>query len=106
LGWVALGVGVVGVGVGSYFGLQTFSKQKDSEAHCDGTVCNQTGVDLRDEARGSATISTVAFGIGLVGIGVGAILLATSGDSKQESALWLSPAISPAGGSAHFGGAF
>ncbi len=106
LGWVALGVGVVGVGVGSYFGLQTFSKQKDSEDHCDGTACDQAGVDLRDEASGAATISTVAFGVGIVGVALGSVLLLTSGNSEKDTAVWVAPAVSTTGGGAHLVGSF
>lgn len=104
LGWVALGVGAVGVGVGSYFGLQTFSKQSESEDHCDGTKCDQTGVDLRDEAKSTGTISTVAFAVGAVGIGVGAVLLLSGGSSKESAGVWLAPAVAPQGGGVTLGG--
>lgn len=106
LAWVALGVGVVGVGVGSYFGVQTFSKQSDSEDHCDGTSCDQTGVDLRDEAKGTATISTVAFGVGLAGVAVGTVLLLTAGGSKEQTALRISPNVTADGGGAQLMGRF
>jgi hypothetical protein len=93
LGWVALGVGVVGVGVGSYFGLTTFSKKKDSEDHCgeaigqsDANRCNPTGLDLRDEAKSAATISTIGFAVGAVGVGAGVVLLLSGGSKPEKSA--------------------
>jgi Tfp pilus assembly protein PilF len=95
LGFVALGVGVVGLGVGSYFGLQTFSKQNESEDHCDGTACDQTGVDLRDEAKTTATISTIGFAAGAVGIGAGIVLLITAGGDSERTGrpLWIAPGL-------------
>jgi len=113
LGWVALGVGVVGVGVGSYFGLATFSKKKDSEDHCgeaigqsDANRCDATGVDLRDQAKSAATLSTIGFAVGAVGVGAGVYLLATGGSTKEKSAkaLWMQPAVGPQGGGILLGG--
>jgi hypothetical protein len=93
LGWIALGVGAVGLGAGSWFGLQTFSKQNESEDHCDGTSCDQTGVDLRDDARSSATLSTIGFAVGAVGVGAGLVLLLTAGgDTRGEArGIWIAP---------------
>jgi hypothetical protein len=97
LGFVALGAGAVGLGVGGYFGLQTFSKQNESEGHCSGTACDQRGVDLRDEARQSATISTIGFAAGATMIGVGIVLLVTAGgdDSSAPRArgIWIAPGL-------------
>ena len=100
LGFVALGVGVVGLGVGSYFGLQTFSKQNESEDHCNGTACDQTGVDLRNEASTTATLSTIGFAVGAVGVGAGIVLLLTAGGSEDDSAIWIAPGV----GSVSIGG--
>ncbi len=33
-------VGLAGVGVGTYFGLDTFSKKSQRDQHCNGTVCD------------------------------------------------------------------
>lgn len=113
LGWVALGVGVVGVGMGSYFGLTTLSKKSESDDHCGSKIgqsnanqCDQKGVDLRDEAKSAATLSTIGFAVGAVGIGAGIYFLATSGGSKEKSAkaLWVQPAVGPKGGAVLLGG--
>jgi len=114
LGWVALGVGVVGVGVGSYFGLTTFSKKKEADDHCgdaigqsDANRCDQQGLDLRDEAKSAATLSTIGFAVGAIGVGAGIYFLATSGSGKEKSArsgLWVAPAVGPKGGAVTFGG--
>ncbi len=120
LGWVAVGVGVVGVGVGSYFGLRALSKKSDSNDHCGSAIgrsdpnqCDAAGADLRDQAQSAATLSTISFGVGAVGLGVGIVLLATSGGSKGESSarppvrsLFVAPAYVQGGGQATVGGTF
>jgi serine/threonine-protein kinase len=63
---IAIGVGVlgvVGVGLGTVFGLSAISKNGDSNAdgRCVGNVCDDRGLDLRDSARTSGSLSTVAF---------------------------------------------
>jgi len=95
LGWLSLGVGVVGVGVGSWFGLQTFSKQNESDDHCDDTRCDQTGVDLRDEAKSTATLSTIGFAVGAVGVGAGLVLLLTAGgdEAREARTIWIAPGL-------------
>ncbi len=100
LGYVALGVGVVGVGVGSYFGLQTLNKKDDAGPYCPNKECSPHGMDLIEEARSTATISTVGFAVGLVGIAAGAWLLATSGSSEQTPGgdVALLPAVGREGG--------
>jgi len=85
-GWVSGGVGLVGIGVGSYFGLRTFSKNKDSEDHCDeANWCDQEGVDLRDDALKSGNISTIAFGVGAAGLVAGIVLLATAPSGPEPA---------------------
>ncbi|HEY8074212.1 MAG TPA: hypothetical protein VIF62_08885 [Labilithrix sp.] len=64
LGIVAIGVGVVGVGVGTFFGLRTGSQWNDAKAHCSGFDCDATGVDLAGQAQTSGNVSTVAFIVG------------------------------------------
>lgn len=62
LGVVLAGVGIVGIGMGTFFGLHASSKNDDAAAHCrDTTHCDQQGLDLDKQARDSATISTISF---------------------------------------------
>lgn len=79
LGVIAGGVGVVGVAVGTVFGLSSKSKHDDALAHCDGPACrDQDGLDLKSQARSAGTISTVAFVVGAAGLGAGAVLWFTA----------------------------
>jgi hypothetical protein len=85
LALVAGGVGVVGVAVGSIFGLQSMSKHNDAEKKCPGECPDQAGVDLWNEARTAGNISTIAFAVGGVGLATGAILWFTAKPSRSSS---------------------
>lgn len=62
-GVAAGGLGVVGLGVGTVFGLVAAGKQSDSdEGHCsDGNRCDAAGRALREEARAAGDVSTGFF---------------------------------------------
>lgn len=68
------GVGLAGIGVGSFFGLRAMSTLDESDAHCDARGCDQQGVDLANDSRSQANVSTVAFAVGGVAI-ASAVLL-------------------------------
>ncbi len=76
LGLIIGGVGIVGVAIGSVFGLNAISTNKDAEEFCPrGNKCDdQKGIDLTDDANSAATVSNVAFGVGGVALITGAIL--------------------------------
>jgi hypothetical protein len=75
IGYVVGGVGVVGVGLGAYFGISAASQ----DANCPDRVC-ATPADKRaiDDAKSSATVANVAIGLGAVALGVGAVLVLTA----------------------------
>ncbi len=89
------GVGVVGVVLGTVFGLGASSKNSDSKAHCtnpsDPDACDATGVDLRDSARSSGTLSTVFFIVGGAGLAAGAVLWFTAPKTKSTPAVGVGP---------------
>jgi hypothetical protein len=102
---VAFGVGAAGLGVGTYFGLRASSLKQDSDdAGCNAdSVCNREGYDLRNDARGSARIANIAFGIGLAGVATGVVLMLTrSGSEKPAPSASLRVAPSARGGWASF----
>ena len=78
LAYVALGVGGAGLLVGTVTGVLALGKASD----CPNKVC-ATQSNL-DDAKGMATISTVGFGVGIVGVAVGAVLLVVG--HNRESA--------------------
>lgn len=88
LALVSGGVGVVGVALGTVFGLKAKSKHDEAASHCDGSVCrDQTGVDLKSQARSAGNISTVGFIVGGVGLAAGATLWFTAGPKHTEVGL-------------------
>jgi hypothetical protein len=95
LGWAALGVGVVGLGVGSVFGLTAIGKAETVEQHCVGAVCDRDGRTAADEAKSAATVSTVAFVAGGVALAAGSALLLFA-PAKGASALAISDGSSGA----------
>ncbi len=75
----AAGVGVVGVAVGTIFGLSAISKNNAAGRECNGAACtNADGVSLTSSARQAATVSTIGFVAGgaLLAGGLGLYLLA------------------------------
>lgn len=85
VGFVLGGVGLVGLGVGTAFGIMTLSKKSDADTFCQGDRCRQEGLDLDSEAMTSAVVSTIGFGVGLVGLGVGTYLVLTSKSSSSTT---------------------
>lgn len=85
LGWVAGGAGVVALGVGSYFGLKAFSDWGDRNDACKGG-CTPEAKAAGSRASDAATLSTVLFAVGAGAVGVGAILILTSGGGEQTKA--------------------
>ncbi|HEY4158370.1 MAG TPA: hypothetical protein VGM29_09740 [Polyangiaceae bacterium] len=86
------GIGVVGVAVGSIFGLQAMSNHADAKGHCAGAACSDSaGFTSAQDAYKDGTISTVAFAVGLVGLAGGAALWFTA--KPNETAVGLAPGM-------------
>jgi tetratricopeptide (TPR) repeat protein len=82
IAYVVGGTGLVALAAGGYFGIRARSKWNDSGPHCPQDLCDDTGKSLSDDARTSARLSDVAFGVGLVGVAVAAYLYFTSSSSS------------------------
>jgi hypothetical protein len=83
LGLVAIGAGVVGLGLGTVFGVQSMSKHNDAHKVCPDTQCTtQDGVGLWNDARSAGDLSTIFFAVGGLGVAGGAVLWFTA---KSES---------------------
>lgn len=104
-GWVVGGVGVVGIGVGTALGIVALNKHDESKSFCrisDPNLCSQAGVELRNEARGMGTASSVAMGLGAAAVAGGLVLVLTAPTDNTRVA------VAPAAGGAavSFSGAF
>jgi hypothetical protein len=92
--YVLTGAGVVGLGVGSYFGLKAFSKNSKADEQCPQGRCSDDGLRLTEEAGQAADTSTLMFAAGAICLGAGVTWwLVSSTDDPEASAV--SPAIGP-----------
>jgi hypothetical protein len=82
MGFVAGGLGLVSVGVGSYFGLKAFSRWNARNQACE-SGCTAAAKTAGDEAESAATVSTVGFAAGAAALGVGLVLILTSSSGKE-----------------------
>lgn len=89
VGFVLIGAGVVGLGVGGILGLSAKSKYDGAfdGGGCDSAskTCDAAGQSAVDSARSTATISTILFGAGAV-LGItGAIVLLTAPTGRPRA---------------------
>jgi hypothetical protein len=86
---LALGLGglaVVGLAVGTAYGLDSLAKHNDSEAGCAQDTCTPSAGATRDQAIHAGNASTVAFVIGLASAAGGAVLWLTAPTAGKRSA--------------------
>lgn len=82
--YVTLGLGAVGIGVGSAFGVMAISQRKELKQACPADVCPAASQESLDFARRLGTVATVAFGVGAAGLALGTVLLFTGGSGSPE----------------------
>ncbi len=99
--WVLGGVGVLGLVVGSTTGLMASSKKQTIDDNCPNRTCNAEGRNAVDSAQSLGLVSTVSFGVGIVGLSAATYLFLTARDSTEHGAkgatstprpgVWLTP---------------
>jgi hypothetical protein len=102
-GYVAGGAGLVAIALGSYFGLKAIGSKSDLLNTCKAPTCSNDTFESRkkDEVSGKALASSVFFGVGVVGLGLGTVLILTTPNSPSPTtSLHLGP------GSIHLAGSF
>jgi len=103
-------LGVVSLGVGTYFGVKAISKNNDAKDYCPGgNVCNDPlGESLSKDAQSAATISNITIGVGAAFVVAGVVLyLSSAPKEKAESArLEMHPLIGSNLAGVGFGGVF
>lgn len=86
-GYVLLGVGGVGLGVGAISGLMATGKKSDLEKVCrDLDHCPESSRSDVDQYNTLRTVSTIGFVAGGIGLAGGALLLITAPSAKEQSA--------------------
>ncbi|MEJ7729010.1 MAG: tetratricopeptide repeat protein [Polyangiaceae bacterium] len=92
---ITLGVGAVGVGMGTVFGLRAVSKADEARQRCPGGICaDPQDVALESEGNQAADISTVSFIVGGAGL-VGGLVLWLTAPSDPEPTQGLSVRLRP-----------
>jgi hypothetical protein len=84
-GYVAGGVGVVGLAVGGIMGAVVLGKKSTIDAHCVGNACDAEGKKAGDSAKSAAAISTVGFVVGTAALATGIVLLVVAPSSKSTA---------------------
>lgn len=105
--FVSGALGIVGLGVGSYFGVRAISKNSDAESYCPrGDQCDdQRGVDLTNQAKHAAVASNIAIGVGAAFVVAGVVLYLTS-EPARSARLELHPMLGRDVAGLGLGGAF
>lgn len=107
--WVGAGVagvGIIGAGIGAAFGLMAKSKlDQSNDGPCNSSDhCTAQGVSLRHDAKGAATVSTIAFVAGAAALVTGAVVYLTT--PRAAATVALTPLAGPGVGGALLEGSF
>jgi hypothetical protein len=82
--FVALGFGAVGLGVGAVTGKMSLDRVSELDEACPDKRCPSGRQADIDDAKMLGTVSTIGFGVGVVGIGTGVVLLVLSGSTAEK----------------------
>jgi hypothetical protein len=96
VGVVVAGVGLAGIIVGSVFGIEAQSKNSEAlkPENCrTSTLCSPNGLSLTNDAKNSATISTVAFIAGGAAVAAGAVIWLTAPRAPASTGLRAVPVV-------------
>jgi len=84
---VFVGFGLAGVGalVGSLYGADSLHATNTAKERCVDGRCPPSSFDFIDQAKTSAAISNVSFGVAIVGLGIGIYGLVARPSSGKEA---------------------
>jgi hypothetical protein len=93
LGFVVAGIGATGLVIGGITGLVALNKKNamldDCDSVGDGYQCGDEGLDAASAGKTFATVSTIGFAIGAVGLGVGGwLILSADEGGTRVGATW------------------
>ena len=92
-------VAVLGIGVGTTFGILALGTKSDLDARCPDRVCPADARDKGDALSTQTTISTIGLGVGVLDAVLSTYFLVTGGSSAQASTrAAIAPYVSGAGG--------
>jgi hypothetical protein len=107
-GYALLGVGVAGVGIGTYFGLSALAARRDAEAACpeagSSRLCSVAASEALDRDKRNSLYADIAVGIGIGAAAAGLYLLLKPQRAEAETTADIAPL--PGGGEVRFAGHF
>jgi serine/threonine-protein kinase len=80
-GLIVAGGGALAIGVGVLFGVNAKNEDDEAKAGCPSTCLTREAAALNEDARTSALIANVSYGVGLAAIATGAVLFFTGGEA-------------------------
>jgi hypothetical protein len=98
-GWVVGGIGIAGLAVAGVTGAIILSRDGKIDDNCPDKRCNDEGFDQVESNRSLLVVNAIAWGVGIVGTGVGAYLILSS---KPESETTATASPLPGGGALTF----
>jgi len=99
--------GIVGVGLGAYFGLQAVAHESGAPGICHGQTCNEQGATVRRGAIQSADESTAAFVVGGALLAAGVVLwLVAPARAQSLPTVGIAPGVVGQGAGARVVGSF
>jgi len=110
--WIGLGVGglgLVGVGIGSVFGIvakQKFDQSNQMQCNASTDKCFAPGFPMRKDAESAATASDISFAIGGALVAAGIVLYVTAPKPQPAAGVVVTPAAVAGGGGALVSGSF
>jgi hypothetical protein len=86
-----LGIGVVGVGLAAFFGIESYVEERDARKACPSDPCaDASGVQASKDGVTDANVANLAGAAGIVALGVATYLFLTNGSAsstKRNAAL-------------------
>ena len=83
--YLAGGIGVAGIVVGSVTGLMVLGKKSTVSSKCTDHTCDQAGVNAASSGKTLALVSDIGFGVGIAGLATSAILLLTQPNAESSA---------------------
>jgi serine/threonine-protein kinase len=104
---VTAGLGVIGVGLGTYFAVRAKSTWNEAKTHCGANdLCDDFGFGRAQDARHQGDVATGAFTVGAAAIAAGVVLWLTAPTKGERTGTRIVPTIAHGGGGAAWLGSF
>lgn len=98
--WGGFAFGIAGIGAGTVTGLMTLGKASEVSQQCESNICAPAAQKELESATLFATISTIAFAVGVAGVGAGILGLAIpkQGEQRKRVGFTIHPTMNGLGG--------